>query len=98
MPKNERKKFILLGIVIIVINNLYLSFAVQFAWITMDLQLKSFGECVNDLFFYMHPITWAVIVVNYGIAFLLISFSCRRKAADKKSTQPDNEEESGDRL
>lgn len=67
-----RRYLTVVGLILLFLNLLYCSFVVQLAWITRNLEYKCMGSCDMDIFYYIHPVTQVMIVLNFILAFLLI--------------------------
>ena len=60
------------GLILLFLNLLYCSFAVQLAWITRNLELNGTGSGHMEIFYYLHPVTRIAILFNFLLALLFI--------------------------
>lgn len=60
------------GLVLLFLNLLYCSFAVQLAWITRNWELSATGIGPMEIYYYVHPVTRIAILFNFLLAILLI--------------------------
>ncbi len=68
----SKRYLTVVGLILLFLNLLYCSFVVQLAWITRDLDARCMGSCYMDIFYYIHPVTQAMIALNFILAILLI--------------------------